>query len=312
MIHIVNGDAVGERLSVEGEVIVWCEMYDWGPLNHEWHHNDLIGRRAAFFEEALELPSPLFIQTSKEQLHALHNIPPEEEVVLWFEHDRYDQTMLMFLIHELSKRALNLSMVTLDAHPSADPFYGMGQLDDDHLNDLIKTKQTVTPEQVEEAVRGWRAYASPSVKGVEKWVRESPHPLPYLKEAMNAHLDYFPDRDTGVNRVEKDVLSFLNGNIRTFKEVHQFLRENRIRDGISDLYASHILRQIDLLLERDGPLPNFNTPERNPEITLSQLGQRVLQGEVSRIAACGIDTWVGGVRLFSKKRDIKENAYVDQ
>ncbi|WP_158290407.1 DUF1835 domain-containing protein [Halobacillus salinus] len=311
MIHIVNGDAVGSRLNVEGEVIIWREMYDWGPLHYEWDAADLIGRRAAFFEEQLELPASLFIKTSQEQWKALHRMEKHEEVVLWFEHDRYDQTMLMYLLHELRNSGHRLSMVTLDSHPEVDRFYGMGQLSEEQLLALEKTKQPVTPEQVEEAVEGWRAYASPQLSKLEQWILESVHTLPYLKEAMVSHLDYIPCGDKGLSIVEEWILLYLDGHIRTF---HDLLREiqSRRNDGISDFYLSYLLKQLGTLVEVEGALPDFTADRVNPNLTLSSKGKEVLEGKRSRIDIIGLDTWVGGARLYCSKQEIEDDWHVGE
>jgi hypothetical protein len=49
LVHIVNGEAVAEKLKVDGDVIVWREMYDIGPLDFSWSSDEMISRRAAFF-----------------------------------------------------------------------------------------------------------------------------------------------------------------------------------------------------------------------------------------------------------------------
>lgn len=312
MIHIVNGDVVGKRLNVEGEVIIWREMYDWGPLSHEWGITDFIGRRAAFFEEKIELPSSIFIKNSKSQLETLQQIQAQEEVVLWFEHDFYDQTMLMYVLNELQNRGANLFMVTLDSHPEVEPFLGMGQLSSEQLTELEKTKKRVTPEQVQEAVEGWRAYTSAHLSTTEKWIRESPHPLPYLKDAMIAHLDSIPCSDKGLSYVEEWVLNDLKGQMRPFYELLSSLQSQRRYDGLSDFRLSYILRQLGSLIEVEGSLPNFQEPEQNPCLTLSENGKHVLNGKVRRMDLIGLDTWVGGARLFRCKQPVEETQHVDQ
>ncbi|KKI90291.1 hypothetical protein WQ54_20175 [Bacillus sp. SA1-12] len=105
MIHIVNGDILASKLQgISGKIINWREMYDFGPLHSSWSNEELIKKRADFFEEKLEIPSSLFITNCYKQLAQLNEITQDEEVVLWFEHDRYDQTMLMYILTQLANR----------------------------------------------------------------------------------------------------------------------------------------------------------------------------------------------------------------
>jgi Domain of unknown function (DUF1835) len=63
----------------------------------------------------------------EDQNRFLSEITRETEIVLWFEHDRYDQTMLMYLLTELSKKEfMNLSMVTINEYEGVELFYGLG------------------------------------------------------------------------------------------------------------------------------------------------------------------------------------------
>ena len=72
MNHIVNGDVVGEKIkSLDGNIIVWREMYDFGPLNVYWSLEELFKRRAEFFEEKLSIPSAFFLENCQKQYQLL-------------------------------------------------------------------------------------------------------------------------------------------------------------------------------------------------------------------------------------------------
>ncbi|MFC0470629.1 hypothetical protein ACFFHM_09000 [Halalkalibacter kiskunsagensis] len=52
MIHIVNGDVVGNKLRGQFEpIIVWREMYDFCPLSLTWSSEELNKKRASFTHE---------------------------------------------------------------------------------------------------------------------------------------------------------------------------------------------------------------------------------------------------------------------
>lgn len=304
MIHIVNGDVVGKKIKdLDGDVIVWREMYDLGPLTKDSSTEEFMIRRAIFFEKKLGIPSTIFITNCKNQNQLLNDLQRSTEITLWFEHDRYDQTMFMFLLHELSRKGFhNLSMVSVNYYPCIEPFYGLGQLSSSQLRDLFNSnKQPISPDQIHEAITGWTAYTSPNPSNIENWIATSKDQLPFLKQALQTHLSYFPSIHTGLNEVEYLALCFVNGRTCSFTQLYQYICQQRICDGLSDLHFSAILNQLiqgnQPLLQVDVPLPTYNNPESRSYIKLTSYGLHVLQRKRDRFELIGMDWWVGGVYL---------------
>ncbi|WP_134698810.1 DUF1835 domain-containing protein [Ammoniphilus sp. YIM 78166] len=298
MVHVVNGDIVGKKLSnqLEGEIIVWREMYDYGPLPD-------MKKRASFFEENVGIPSQLFLESCARQRRMLYDLPRGAEITLWFEHDRYDQTMLMYLLQELSMKGFrDLSMVTLDAYPGIEPFFGLGQLSSEQLVELYSyRRQAITGEQVQEAITGWKAYTSPTPYDLETWIAGCEHPLPFLAQAMQNHLQYYPSTHTGLNEVEALSLSFIRVNKCSFDQLFTYICRKRPLDGLSDLHFAALLSQLltgaTPLLKSDGPLPSYQQPQANCQFELTSFGSDVLDGRRDRFYFIGIDWWLGGVHL---------------
>ena len=304
MIHIVNGDVVGSKIgNLPGDVLVWREMYDFGPLSTDITEETWIQRRAHFFEKKLAIPAALFIRTCEDQNRYLDEIPKDKEIVLWFEHDRYDQTMLIYLLNVLSKNEFkNLYMVTINEYEGIEPFYGLGQLSSRQLEELYYLKkQPISDEQINEAISGWRAYTSEDPTEIEKWMTSSQEKLPFLKKALQSHLSYFPSIQTGLNEVETLVVNYLDKNTCSFGDVFQSITHQRTNDGISDLYFSAMLNELmngpNPLLECDYPLPNYLNPEPTSKLKLTTNGLAILGKQKGWFACVDRDWWVGGVNL---------------
>ncbi|WML46711.1 DUF1835 domain-containing protein [Neobacillus sp. PS3-34] len=303
MIHIVNGDVVGNKIQqIDGDIIVWREMYDFGPLSLTWSKEEQINRRAHFFEEKLGIPSKVFIDNCQRQNSLLNDIPKSEEIILWFEHDRFDQTMLMYLLTELSSKGFrNLSMISINQYPGIDPFHGLGQLSSEQLIELLEIKKEITNEQIHEAVTGWKAYNSNDRDDIEKWILTENHFLPFLLQVFKDHRGYFPSHKTGLNEVESLALSFIKEGECLFYNLFNSIAKNRLNDGLSNLHFAAILNELmkgsHPLLFSDIPLPNYLLPASNAKLELTSHGLDVLNGEQNRIHLVGIDWWVGGVHL---------------
>lgn len=284
--HIVNGDVVGNKISsLEGEVIVWREMYDMGPTFTTFARVNL-KERANYFEELLKIPSELFLKNCNEQEERLENIPKHAEVVLWFEHDRYDQTMLLYLLNRLSNLGIeNISMVSIDAYPGYEPFLGMGQLTEEQLVALYQTKKYLSKEQVLQGAGGWKTYSSGDPNAIEKWLANEDVKLPYVERAFRTHLTYFPSTKNGLNQVELLALGYICEGINTFSELFGKVSNARSDDGLSDFHFSAILGKLakgsSPLVVVESELPNFAHPVGDAVLKLTEAGTAALDGNLN-------------------------------
>ncbi|WP_445487676.1 DUF1835 domain-containing protein [Niallia sp. 03133] len=283
MIHIVNGDIVGEKIkNLVGEVLVWREMYDVGPLSRDDSKEEWIKRRARFFEEKMEIPYSLFMDNCTAQNQFLFDLPRTEEITLWFEHDRYDQTMLLYLLEELSVLGFQkMSMVSINKYPGIEPFFGLGQLSSSQLEQLYEnSKQSISLEQINEAKSAWKAYTSSNLNDLENWIDSSQDKLPFLKQAMVAHTSYFSSRNDRLNEVDLLILAFLKVKQCTFAELFNYISSQRIKDGLSDLHVAFILNGLikrdHPLLQSDHPLPSYKNSTPHSAIWITSYGLEVL------------------------------------
>src|SRR5690242_4495388 len=97
MIHIVNGDIVADKLKRGGireDILVWREVYTHGPVFKDMAEGKNRSVRAQYLERTLAIPQTEYLRISEAQEKALRDFKDYKEVVLWFEHDLFDQTML--------------------------------------------------------------------------------------------------------------------------------------------------------------------------------------------------------------------------
>ena len=97
MLHVTNGDsAVGVlRRAVEGEFLPWRDVLHEGPVHAGLPLDALSRRRAAFIASAGWASLPQIEKDFLERDAKLRNSLAHAEVVLWFEHDLYDQLQLI-------------------------------------------------------------------------------------------------------------------------------------------------------------------------------------------------------------------------
>src|SRR6266849_5721966 len=131
MLHITNGDCAGSTLRafLSDPVTITCDVLHEGPL-------------------------PM----APEWLAAAPN--ENDEVVFWFEHDLFDQLLLIRALHVI-RDARNVSLICIDRFPGVEPFFGLGQLNAEQLKSLFPTRKPVTAAQYEVASRTWNAFREP-------------------------------------------------------------------------------------------------------------------------------------------------------
>ncbi|UZJ78410.1 DUF1835 domain-containing protein [Fictibacillus sp. KU28468] len=300
-VHIVNGDITGNKLQdLDGEVIVWREMYDLGPAAADMDRKR-IKSRAEFFEKKMGIPSEIFLKNCTLQENRLRALPKDAEITLWLEHDRYDQTMLLYLLKSLGSHEFNnLNMVTADSYPGIEPFFGLGQLSELQLIGLLEHRISIRREQIMEGAAGWNAYASPNPRDLEEWLKCAECSLPFVKRALWHHLEYYPSVKNGLNQVEELAFQYLYDGITSFHELFQKVSAKRTDDGLSDFHFSALLDQLQkgpvpLLKMTEGSLPHYNTEPEDAAIELTYEGIEVLMEREDRFDYTSADWWLGGV-----------------
>src|SRR5262245_704980 len=215
-----------------------------------------------------------------------------EAITLWFEHDLYDQLLLIRALDRLSG-GTNVSLICIDRFPGVDRFIGLGQLTADQLATLVDRKQPVTPELFAYASRAWAAFRGSDPAALMAFM--SPGPLPFLGAALRRFFEEYPSTFNGVSRSASAVLRALEsgplGGTRLFTATQ--VGEERPFMGDWGVY--------DVALELSKartPLVTIHPTPEPPELgrhtfTITDAGREVLAGRTDAVVLNGIDEWPG-------------------
>ncbi|MCM3702294.1 DUF1835 domain-containing protein [Paenibacillus macerans] len=309
MLHIVNGDHVGNKLrngNVQGDTLVWREVYPVGPAFTNMDGKNERFFRAAYLERTLGIPASEFIASCESQESCLQNFRKYDEIVMWFEHDLFDQTMLAFLLHWFSKQPLGntkLNLLCIGDYPGIDFFRGMGQLTTEQLETLSGTWRRIGEEELKLGAEIWEAYASRDIEKHIGILRLETSILPFVHSAFTMHLNRLPSPDNGLGIVEQTTLELVNNGgqkpVELFKEAGERLHELGMGD-VEFRYRLKTMAELPKpLLEVKGPdyflggLPS----EKDGTVALTNFGQKVLSGEKDWLQEKGVDEWYGGLSL---------------
>ncbi|WP_379137436.1 sigma-70 family RNA polymerase sigma factor [Paenibacillus sp. sgz500958] len=323
LLHIVNGDSVGDMLRqgiVHGDILVWREVYPHGPVFPQPAAEDNRTFRAGYLEKTLGVPKAEYLAASIAQEQALDQCGKYDEVVLWFEHDLFDQTMLSYLLHrfsDMSSPPAKLSLLCIGEFPGIELFHGLGQLTREQIATLHGTWTPIGAVELQLGSALWQAYASADPQILQSLLNQDTSALPFAHDAFKAHLSRFPSTSNGLGIVEQTTLERVNAGTNKAYSLFGEVTDSLHRLGMGDLEYKYVLSRMAQaphpLLEIGGKkaVPGVNpisTPFRNDTVELTELGKEVLEGKIDWTFLSGIDEWYGGVHLQGNQPDWRWNA----
>ena len=300
-LHVTNGDSAAEGIRLSGvpgaggEVTVTADVLHEGPAPGGLPPERWRKMRARYLAESgyEDYDSALARLTRWDR--ALEGSGSWDEVVLWFEHDLFDQLLLIRALDLLAGYDLGgtaLSLVQSDEY--------LGHLSPQEMADLLPLRQRVGDDQKRLAREAWRAFCAPDPAGIEAILWGGASPLPYLEGALRRHLEEFPAVADGLSRSERQILRAISATegAVTFAEAFRATQAMEERVYLGDASFHRILRELAA-----SPLPLVRLEPgaggslRALRISLTSTGREVLEGREDRVRVRGVDRWLGGVHL---------------
>ncbi|HEX4949852.1 MAG TPA: DUF1835 domain-containing protein [Blastocatellia bacterium] len=313
MLHITNGDFAADLIKdavFTGQILAWRDVLYEGPVPAGLELQQLSNVRVDFIVDQGWGKRYEVKASFDERDSTLVRFREHDEIVLWFEHDLYDQLQLIQLLGWFFGRergATKLSLICIGEYPGIHPFHGLGQLTVDQMASLFPVRHTVSYKELKTGFLAWQAFTSADPQEIEKLLATNLNALPFLRSALLRHLQQFPATTNGLARTEQQILAGVAAGQQNPREIFQYdqAQENHVFMGDWTLW-SYVKR----LCERRTPLLKVNTekpfflPMEEPssefweqKLSLTDAGQAVLAGEADNIQLNGIDRWLGGVHL---------------
>ena len=231
-----------------------------------------------------------------------------DEIVLWFEHDLYDQLhvlQVVDLLHTLQARgalAARVTAILADDYLAAQP--------DDRLSQWFASRVIVSEAQFAAAAAAWEAFRAPEPVALQQF--QHPGAWPTLTKALRRHLQQFPAAGTGLSRTERQTLAAAVAGPRPLRELFHAANHEcedaifmgdagwwpHIRPLLTGAHRCSRPPAIGLTIgiTRTGGVPT----EGAPKLRLTEMGARVLAGDADHVDLNGIDRWLGGVHLTAE------------
>ena len=306
ILHIRCGSDIYEGLREAGVPGSFLEASDpvcQGPLDPDLTEQALRHARADFiaanyrgFEDRSEVLSKF--ETESKGLAQLDRF---DRIVLWFEHDLYDQAVLIRLLAELESQPQlhdRLFLINIGAFPGVERFNGLGQLSPIQLASLWGREEPVTEAQRAEAAALWRVYAAGNPLHLQSTLQKTPGALPYAAPALKRHLQELPWKDVGLSLTEQLALKALAEGAGTPGQIFA-----RLVEELEPLvYLGDAMFWPLLAGLAKAPRPAITgIADWRDAVTLTDFGRDLLDGRASWLDHNALDRWIGGLRLQGRR-----------
>ncbi|MEJ8475183.1 DUF1835 domain-containing protein [Roseibium algae] len=212
-LHIRCGNDIEaplKRAGFLGDFLQFSDPVCQGPISDE---PNAITERARFI--ASEYPGEDETETidvlTKEH-NRLNNAGDYGRIVLWFEHDPYDQLLLVKTLVQLKATGANrrkVELVSLDRFPGIQKFIGIGQLSPAALRHMYARRAPISEEAYNLAEVTFSALLVKDPEALHALSRHSSLGLPYLAGALSRYLSELPDVQNGLSFTENSILKAL-------------------------------------------------------------------------------------------------------
>jgi hypothetical protein len=302
-LHVANGTATTNIIaaaSIPGGLSIWADPLYEGPVPAGLNDAELVDVRARYLSGPTVDPA----NDLKQWRAAIDDHESYDELILWFEHDLFDQLNLIHILSWIRERlpaAKPVSLVCIGSFPGHPRFKGLGELAPDELSSLLETRRSVDDSQYALAQRTWLAFRAPTPEALDELRRGDTKALPYLGAALGRFLQEYPWTTDGLSRTERRLLQLADARpIRlstVFPRMHDGEDAYYVTDGsLAELADAFSCTSPALLTLTRG---SANGDLLDGAVTLTDTGRAVLTGQRDRLATCGIDRWLGGVHLQS-------------
>jgi len=311
LLHVTNGESAGNTLrqtALGGAVLPWQDVLHEGPVP-TLPRRKLLRTRARFLAGCgWGRQQALLSSLERRDGQLLGALRTGLHVVLWFEHDLYDQLQLLDVLALAHAEEVAPELIVVGSFPGRPSFAGLGELTADELETLWPAREPATAGALELAASAWAALCAPQPTALAEWARRDVAELPFVAAALRRLLEELPAPSNGLSGTERRALEAVAADARTPPAA--FVEAQRLEEA-PFLGDAWFYRALSALGQGDARLletvEGAQLPAPPPlgdshrfaqlELRLTDAGERVLRAEADRVDLLGLDRWIGGTHL---------------
>lgn len=290
-LHITNGDSVlysWKKAGLLGTHVAWKDVLHEGPVisgatleEQSRIRGDYLASRG--YGNAIKIHRDF-----EKRDTLLRRAAEFDEIVLWFEHDLYDQLQMLQVLAALQESGIGAGSVQLI---QSDQYLGL--LSAEELMALYPKRRFITTAIADGAARAWSAFTASDPGKLAQAASEQYVGLPFLRDALRRMCEEYPASDSGLSRTQKHLVEACAQGARRKEDL---FRRSQAQEEASFMGDASCYAAIEDLAAEPAPL--LSALEHGYELTV--LGRRVLAGDADWLERAPIDRWIGGVHLTNE------------
>lgn len=303
-LNITNGSNSVELMKaagISGDKISWDDILHEGPVPHGLTLRELSAIRASFISQlgwgnADEIQQKF---TNRDEL--LEKSAEYAKIVLWFEHDLYDQLQLAQILdwfHQQVDVQCRLSLIGTGKH--------LGRHTPQEIAALKSTDEIVSDRQLQLASDIWNAFTASDPQSLNELLKQDLSELPYMKCALLRLAEEYPSIKSGLPQTEKLVLeALLDGAMspsdlfRAYQHLEQaeFMGDSTFWVRLNQMAFCH---QPLVALQIIEPISYPLNPEQ--KIIVTDYAKQVLAGQIDWFSVNKLSKFIGGCEVNQTNR----------
>jgi len=299
ILNITNGDCaveVMQKANIPGDFLPWRDVLHEGPVPGGLALDELSQVRANFIaDRGWGTPDDIarhFIDRD----NVLRSSGKYEKIILWFEHDLYDQLQLLQILDWFNENRpgdTTLSIICVDQY--------LGMLLPDEMAALTRYEKPVSEAHYELASKAWPAFQYDTPEKWQALLDSDTMVLPFLQGAVIRLLEEYPDCTSGLSRTAQQALKIVQQGEKRPGKIFARYQETEQRRFLGDasfwLILDELLESSPALLSLPGD-GEFTMPAcKDKELIITAAGEDVLSGTKNWLQTVMLDRWIGGVHL---------------
>ena len=287
VLNIINSEAcinIMKKSNIEGEFLPWQDFLHEGSVPSGLTLEELSIIRAKFISEYKVGDFSEIYKRLKDRNNRLKAYKRYKKIVLWFEHDLYDQLQLLQLLDWFATKELKdiqLSLIYSNNY--------LGESTPKQIKKMLHYAIDVNSNHLKLAKEAWSTFRESTPKSWSKLLKKPTSILPFLQPTIVRMLEEFPSTKTGLSRTEYQALLVISKGIDNAQDIFEESQNLEKRKFMGNIIFWKILNNFE----------NYNLIERdiNNRLTITSLGRELLNGKRFWFDIMPLDRYIGGCHL---------------
>ncbi|MCO4821374.1 MAG: DUF1835 domain-containing protein [Flavobacteriaceae bacterium] len=301
-LHITNGTSLTnylEELDIKGEKLTWHEMLCEGSTSENIDSETFLETRNQFLNTFYNVDLDAY--EFKDAFKPLDHAKNYTSITLWFEYDLFCHINLIAAISLIRQKKIDLPifLVCSGRIKGQTGLKGLSELDADQLFTHYQNRIELNSKDLELAEMLWKIYCGKDHNLFKKYITK-PSSFKYLGNCLKAHLKRFPDSQSGLGTLERNILEIIFKNrVNSKHHLLGYILNYQGYYGYGDLQIERMIDSLDL----------FFTKENN-QLKLNRKGHEALLGHHNFSTEINNNLDYGGVNRLQFQFNQKENKLI--